>query len=93
MSSTAGASGLDTLAMAARKPPRWKDCPDIYPPTDDIIKALQDPGKIVACRTKEGKEKGMKLTKYDLIQKVAASIFRKIKDVYGLAAGLTEKVT
>mgnify|MGYP000691392802 CR=1 FL=1 len=88
----ASSTGLDALALAAEKPPRWKDCVQIFPPTDEIVKALQDPGKIVACRTKAGKEKGMKLTKCDLLQKLAASVYRKIKDVYR-PVGMTDNVS
>jgi len=57
-----------------------------------MIKALQDTGKVVACQTKAGRERGMKLTKYDLIQKLAAHIYRKIKDIYK-PVGLTENVS
>jgi len=83
---------LQALAQAAQKPPRWKDCAEIYPPRDEKIKALQDVGKVVASRTKAGKEANLKLTKYTLIEKLASHIYRKIKDIYK-PAGLTENVS
>ena len=92
MASTSNSTGLEALAAAAERPPRWKDCAAIYPPSDDIYKALQDVGKLVPCRTKAGKEKGLKLTKYDLIQKMAAHVYRKIKEIYR-PAGMTDNVS
>ena len=92
MAPTSQATGLEALVQAAEKPPRWKDCAAVYPPSEDIYKALQDVGKVVACKTKAGKLRGMKLTKCDQIQKIAAHVYRKIKDIYR-PAGLTDNVS
>ena len=90
-------SGLAALAQAAgaangERSPNWKDCHEIYPPLDDIAKALQDTGKLVNCRTKAGRERGLKRTQCDLIQKLAGNICKKTKELYK-ATGLTENAS
>jgi len=67
----------DTVANAPTT--RWKDNALLYPPAEEICKALQDPGKIVNV-----KEKGVTVHKHKFkdADKLAQKVFNSIKEIY-----------
>jgi hypothetical protein len=70
-------------------PVRWKDCESIYPPEEEIVEALQDPGK-----NQQVKRKGrdVSIHRYPLIEKLAGKIFGFIQKEFK-PDGLTKNST
>jgi hypothetical protein len=69
---------------------KWKDCPLIYPPSDEIALALQDVGKSEKA-TRKGRE--VQLHKFPLIEKLARKIYNAIQKEFKNPVGLTKNVT
>lgn len=67
----------------------WKDG-DIYPPVEDIAKALQDPGKPKKVVTKNGE-----VTRHQCpaLEKLAYQVYEKILKVHNNPKGLTVSVS
>lgn len=70
----------------------WHTNKDIYPEFKEIVQALQDQGKLVAAKTKSDKETGLQRHQYLEIGKLAASIYKKVKEIFN-PLGLTENVS
>jgi hypothetical protein len=70
-------------------PPRWKDCSNVYPSVQEIVSALQDPGKSIT--TKRGGHEHPS-HKYPLMEKLATKVYTSIRNLYK-PDGLTKNVS
>lgn len=68
---------------------RWKNNPSIYPPVEEVAKALQDEGKSVKVKQK-GRE--VNVYKYPVLDKLATKIATSIQRVIN-PEGLTKNIT
>ena len=67
--------------------PSWKDSPSIYPPAEEIAKAMQDLGKTVDV-TKNGKV--TKQQKFPNVEKLCKKVVDNIRDVFNKPVYLTK---
>ena len=68
---------------------RWKDRATVYPPAEEIVKALQDRGKKVKV-TEKGTERIKH--KFEIAGKLVAKVYKSIRDQFNKPPGLTENV-
>jgi hypothetical protein len=67
-------------------PNRWKDNPNVYPPFEEIVEALQDPGKE---EKKVKKKKEVTYHRFPLIEKLALKVYKNILVMFNKPEGLT----
>ena len=68
----------------------WKDSPNIYPPPEEIVEALQDCGKKEKA-TKKGRE--YERQRFLAIEKLARKIYNAIREEFKNPEGLTKNVS
>ena len=76
--------------MVEPRPPKWKDCKEIYQLFDEIVEALNDKGQreIKKVRGKEVPEHN-----YPLMKKLALKIFTSINELYNNPDVLTKNAS
>ena len=70
--------------------PKWSECQAVYPPPEEIVKALQDLGT-----KKKEKKGGKEVTKHKFaaVEKVASKIYNSIRKEFNNPEGLTKNTS